>query len=409
MSRHITNEQLLSTYSSEYLPTASPLWSSFAANRPVFTINHVREMLPDPRIQYGLWLLKGPITSARPVCKVNCANERIRKFIIQIIQRFWLTSATRALRAIEWGFSPHEIIYKQGPDGLIYFHNLRDFHPNDVEIWSRAGRFCGFQIKKRNYNTPNFLITPKAFVHTHSRDINPYYGQSRLFSAYVPWWEKWGVGGYRDIRRLWYFKCAYNGGVIFYPPGSTKNEHGIPVPNRILAQEIVEKIRSGGVLALPASLADAGAPSWDYKPPESNPSPTGLLEYGEQLDDEELEAMGIPPEVISSGGDQGFGSSTGRQVPQTAFYATLQELLQWLLHDLDEQIIQFLVRWNFGQVDYEIIPFLLDPSANNNQSGGDFGGNQFIDEDQRAFPAGEQPRSGSQGGVQPPPPKKKAA
>lgn len=378
----LTNEQLLMTYSSEYMPSSTPSWVSFATNRPVFTINQVREMLPDPRIQYGLWLIKGPLASARPVCKVNCADSRVAIFIRKTIARFWQTSVNRALRAIEWGFSPHEIIYKQGNDGLIQFHNLRDFHPTDVELFSLGGRFCGFQIKRRARGMPPYLGCPKAFVHVHSREVNPFYGQSRLFSTYIPWWEKWGVGGYRDIRRLWFFKCSYNGGVIFYPPGATKNEHGIPIPNRQVAQEIIEKLRAGGVLALPASVAEGGAPAWDYKPPEAGASPTGLLEYGDKLDDEQLEAMGIPPEVISSGGDQGFGSSTGRQIPQTAFYATLQELLQWLLYDLDEQIIQFLVRWNFGaKIDYEIVPFLLDPAANKDQgTADDFNGNQFADE-----------------------------
>lgn len=385
----LTNQQLLTTYSSEYIPTATGFWSVTTNTRPLFNLASVRDMLPDPRIQYGLWLIKGPISSARPVCKVNCGNETVRKFIIKNITRFWTVAANRAMRAIEWGYSPHEVIFRRGPDGVIHFHNLRDFHPTDVELYSLAGKFCGFGIRRKTGgSTPDYLGWPKAFLHVHGREHNPYYGRSRLYSAYVPWWEKWGMGGYRDIRRLWYFKCAYDGGAIFYPPGSTKDENGVPQSNRQLAQQIVEKKRSGGTLALPATVQDAGAPAWDYKPPEASASPSGLLEYGDKLDDEELEAMGIPPEVIASGGDQGFGSSTGRQIPQTAFYSTLQELLQWLLFDLDEQIIRFLVRWNYGLVDYEIEPFLLDPDAN--KQGDDYNGNQFQDANLDASnPAGQ--------------------
>ena len=51
----------------DYLPNA--YISNFASvnrNRPAFTRQVVREMLSDPRIIYGLWLLKGPILSKGP-------------------------------------------------------------------------------------------------------------------------------------------------------------------------------------------------------------------------------------------------------------------------------------------------------------------------------------------------------
>lgn len=408
MSNQLSNEQLLETYSSEYIPLASAPWTPFSSQRPTFTLGNVKDMLPDPRIQYGLWLIKGPIGSARPVCKVKCKDLRVQTFLRTNIARFWTVAVNRALRAIEWGYSPHEIIYRQGHDGLIHFHNLRDFYPTDVELFSLAGKFCGFRIKHKTGKVPEYLGTPKAFLHVHGREHNPYYGRSRLYSAYVPWWEKWGLGGYRDIRRLWYFKCSYDGGAIFYPPGSTKDDMGAPISNRKLAQEIIEKKRAGGTLAMPASVADSGAPAWSYQPPEANASPTGLLEYGDKLDDEQLEAMGIPPEIISSGGDQGFGSSTGRQIPQTAFYSTLQELMQWLLYDLDEQILQFLVRWNFGRsTEYEIEPFLLDPDANKDGGEGEYNGNQFQDENLDASnPAGQSKTDNSSAN---PPPFPKAA
>lgn len=383
----LSNEELLTTYSAEYMPTTVPTWISYTVNRPLFTVAHVREMLTDPRVQFGLWLLKGPILTARPLCTVVCSNERARQYLISNINRFWLVAAGRALRAIEWGASAHEVEYRRKQDGFVHFHALRDFDRNDIEVFSLHGRFCGLKIRSQHQHVPPYLGWPKAFLHVHNREANPFYGRSRLHAVYIPWWEKWGHGGYRDVRRLWYFKCAYNGGVIFYPPGSTKNEQGIVVPNREIAQEIIEKLRAGGVLALPAQLGNVGqgqgAPSWDYKPPEAAASPTGLLEYGTFLDNEILEALGIPPEVVQSGGDQGFGSSTGRQIPQTAFYATLQELAQWLLHDLDEQILRFLVRWNFGAIDYDIVPHLLDPSAARGASDS-FNGNQFQDENMNA-------------------------
>ena len=86
------------------------------------------------------------------------------------------------------------------------------------------------------------------------------------------------------------------------------------------------------------------------------------MEYGASLKEELFEGMGIPPEIFESGG-QGFGSATGRQIPEEAFFAVLQEMVGWLIQDADDQIFRHLVQMNFGEVPYEIVPFGLTYKA----------------------------------------------
>jgi hypothetical protein len=379
------------------------------ANRPPFTLSTVSQMLTDPRIVYGLWLLKGPLLSNAHV-KVNCDDEQIRQYGIKQINRFWMNSAARVLKAIEWGYSSSEVIFRE-VEGRVNFDTVKDFYPPDCRVEVIHGKPCGIRVRNvRGANGPVFLGFPKAMHHVHWRDRNPYFGLSRLYGAHIPWWETWSDGGFRDIRRLWFYKNSYEGGIIRHPPGSSRDEVGNLRNNRDLARELVDKKRTGGTLTLPNTLAgDQGQFAWLYEPPQANAAPEGLLEYGDILRDEELEALGIPPEIIASGGDQGFGSSTGRQVPQMAFYSILQELLQWLLIDFHDYVLNPLIRIVFGQgtPELELVPFRLSDDLSQQGGGGfdqqqggfgqddqaggqsdmvndQYNGNQFQDKNQRS-------------------------
>lgn len=374
-----------------YTPGAQyGLWSylSYNRNRPPFTFQTIREMLCDPRIVFGLWLLKGPILSGGEF-DVETSNAQVAEFIKSNLRRFWYNSAARVLKALEWGFSASEIRYRYNEeDGAIHFDTVKDLDSLDCRPVTHEGNVCGFTVRSNtamsgattdHYSKPwvdrlgskppiasgeqIYLGAPRALYHLHSRDRNPWFGLSRLFGVHVPWWEQWSEDGYRAIRRLWFAKNAFEGGVMYHPPGTIATKQG-PKPARDYAREMIEKKRSGGVLTLPNTMGpDGSGRAWEYIPPQGNPVPAGLLEYGDLLRDEVLEGLGIPAEVIQSSGETGFGSASGRQVPQMAFYSVLLELKQWLALDFDLYCLRYLVHLNFGNVQYELIPLPLDNTA----------------------------------------------
>jgi hypothetical protein len=367
--------------------------SMIGQNKPPFTPSVIMAMLTDPRVIYGLWLIKGPILSNAHIA-VKCDNEIVRKFLVDLINRFWSNSAVRALKGIDWGYSAAEVKYRE-VDGYVQFDELNDFYSPDVRVVAHNGEPVGVYVKSGQDSKEFYLGAPKVMMHVHWRERNKWYGLSRLYGAHVPWYEIWSDGGFRDIRRLWYYKNSYEGGTMRHPVGFTRGINGEMKNNRDVARELVEKKRAGGVLTIPNTPAgDQGGFAWEYEPPTAAAPPQGLIEYGKDLKDEILEAIGIPPEVISSGGDQGFGSSTGRQVPQMAFYSTLQELFQWLVYDLDYWIARPLVEINFGPgIQYELNLFKLWEDVNNGGntfSPENFNGNQFQDENQRALPPNQQ-------------------
>ena len=73
--------------------------------------------------------------------------------------------------------------------------------------------------------------------------------------------------------------------------------------------------------------------------------------------------MGIPCEVVESAGGEGFGSSSGREIPETAFYSVLQEELNWLIYDFVEQIARPAVTINasLGLLPYDTFEVLSHP------------------------------------------------
>jgi len=168
---------------------------------------------------------------------------------------------------------------------------------------------------------------------------------------------------------------------MYHPPGSTMLPSGVKVANKDLARDMIEKKRAGATLALPNTGGDGNSqPLWRHEPATPNAVPAGLLEYGKLLNDEELEGLGIPPEVIESGGDQGFGSATGRQIPQTAYYAVIQELFQSLITSM-LPIIRTDVAVNYSEAlarAVDIVPF---PMGGSQESQDNFQGNQFVNED----------------------------
>lgn len=375
----------------DYIPGGGHLWPTFlfSRNRPIFNYLLVREMLQDPRITYGLRLLKGPIVQSTQF-EIASVTGEVDDYIHAQLERFWRFSAIKALKALEWGYSGHECLYlERGP--YVTFEILKDMDPPDLTCVTYRGEVVGMKVRnvrgKEIGKNQCYVGIPKAFWHVHDRDRHPFYGLSRLYGCHVPWWEVWSEGGYRDVRKLWFHKNAFEGGVMYHPPGVTRLQDGAVVSNKDLARELIEKKRTGGVLTLPNTVTgpSGDARAWEYQPPQGNTIPSGLLEYGELLRTEELEAMGIPPEIVESQSSEGFGSSSGRQIPQMAFFSILQDIAAWLLYDFDKQILRHLVRINFGDeaaMSYEVKPLpLIETVMMSQEGGGDGQEEQEVDED----------------------------
>jgi len=325
-------------------------------------------MLTDPRISFGLRMIKGPILS-RARFKVDCDNAEVKDFIQNMVTRFWQKSVAYALKAIEWGYSCSEatFIYR---DGRVQFDGLKLLHPLDCRCITQDGHVIGARVRQRQGTGGNVSSKGRVYLpgyrmlwHVQQREEHPYYGRSRLYGAYMPWIETWDDGGFRDCRRLFFHKYAYDGGVIYHPPGETvleDSQGGVALrrSNNEIARELMEKRRTGGTLHFPNEVDEYGQRKWQVEPPSIQPPPAHVVQYGRDLREEIWEGMGLPPEI---GFAEGTGAYAGRRVPLEAFYSTLQENVYWLITDFKDQIADPLVKMNYGQHEFSINPMPLLP------------------------------------------------
>ena len=360
----VTKDQLLGKpVSKEYEPPVHSglglFW--FHNHRPIFHHGWIEAMLIDPRVIFGLHLLKGPIL-AQSKFFISTKNMLVKQFLIDQIIRFWRNSALTALRSLDYGFLGTEVIYRS-KNLQLHFDTLKFLHPSDTQVVTKEGEFVGILVRntrnQKDKAKPQYIGLPKAFWTVHNRDWHRWYGRPRLQGAFLPWHEMWSQGGYRDQRRLWFFKNAFNSGIIKYPEGAVPDKNGTLVPNSVFARQLLDYAKTGHSFALPKGSDPSQ--EWDYDPPATTPVPEGLLEYGDSLRDEIFEGLGIPPEVAAA---EGTGAFAGRKVPQEAFHSILQQIVQGIITDFDEQVLRNLVHMNFGaDIDYEIEVFglMLDP------------------------------------------------
>ena len=341
---------------------------------PRFTMYHIPAMLTDPRITFGLWLIKGPIIS-KSRFYVECersegSRHTIREFIKKNLTRFLRVGLSKTLEAVEYGWYCGEVIYEV-QDGLLTFRGIKPLSPMDCRAVTLKGSLVGAYVKNVPGKAQVYLGGMKKVWVVHDQNKHPYYGRSRLFGAFLPWIEMWTDGGFRDSRRLYHHKYAFDGGILYHPPGSTKiyedgSGNAIYQSNKELARDCLEKKKTGGTMTLPNTTDASGRRMWEYVPPNVTAPASNVGEYGKDLKDEEWEGMGIPPEVARA---EGSGAYAGRAVPQDAFYSTLQELQKDQLTAFDEQVLRPLVLFNFGKVNYDIIPLPLVPPEGPEEAG----------------------------------------
>ena len=333
--------------------------------RHIFTLPMVDLMMADPRIVLGTEMIRGPlIQSARFFVKTK--NDELKEFLKTQITRFWRTSAERALKCLEWGYSGSEVIY-QSHNGQISFDCLKDLYSLDTRPVLLNGELVGMTVQGNRMGAGTargsqkiFIGNMKAFWHVHWRHYNIWFGRSRLYGAFPSWEETWSDGGFRDIRRLFFHKYSYDGGKLYHPEGNYVDQDGVRRSWASYALEILEKKKTGGVWTFPNTTDERGNRVWEHEHPQITGDPGAISAYGHDLRTEMLEGIGIPPEVLQAS-ETGSGFA-GRRIPQQGFYQSLQGLVNWLIFDFDQQVLSRLVRLNFGDSisrDYEVIPFGL--------------------------------------------------
>jgi len=369
-----------------YDPVGSVIGPTYTSlNRyPPFSTRYVTAMLIDPRVRFGLELIKAPILT-KGQFEVNADDPKVAEYVKTTLDTYKLFGQQQSLRSLEFGYACAEAMYEVR-QGRVMYKELKPLYPTDcraiqtVATGNLAGAVVRSNASRQGQGQIDGQIVlggPKCLWSVHNRDYHPWYGLSRLYGAFLPWLEKWNDGGFRDIRRLGYYKQAYDGGMMEHPPGETLLQNagdGTPITksNRDLAREIMDNKRTGGSLILPRVIGQDGQNLWRYTPGNNGIDMSGVQAYGKDLDDEIWEGMGIPAEVAKAPGDSS-GGWAGRSVPQEAFMGITHSVFCENTTDFVKQIIHPLVILTFGRKNswFQVKPHGLLTQAEDMQGAAD--------------------------------------
>lgn len=298
----------------------------------------------------------------------------VSTFMGNMIRRFWMKAIPKITRAFWYTRSGGEVVYRLS-EGQQEFWDYKDVYPSDISILCRGRVPVGINVKPQNssddpsvgvatsmYNVggysgepeakPISLFFPKGFLYLHNREFNSLQGQSEFESAYEAWTEKSDTQGAKHSRKLWFYKNAFSGGILFHPPGSFRNEQNQEIPFQALARQALETSLNGSVWTFEQSFDPvSGQPLWSYVEPKMQPGGEKILEYVRHLDNEIMRGLGIPDDVVQQ--ISGTGSYAGRSIPLMAFFIAQRATLTNLFTICDEQVFRPLCRANFGHDNYE--------------------------------------------------------
>jgi hypothetical protein len=346
---------------SDYRPSVLSSAIPWLDDAVYFRTAEVERMKYDPRVEYGLGILKAPVHTA--TWEVKAVVPEIGQFVDQVLKRLWRRDLDKCLRMLEYRIAGGEVLYKDDEgDGRIEFDELKEIHPHDLTPLQLHGKLWGLEVSGCQWQgRPVRLGAPRYWFMSNRPQFGQFYGQSVLSAVYPRWVEKNGRHGAIGSRRMWANKLAFSGGTIYYPPGETEVSPGQFVANQDLARQIVEYYENGGMLTLPSVFDEDGNQLWRWEPPQINGDFEQILSYPKTLDAEMLEGMGVAPEMAAAF-ESGSGYS-GRAVPAMLFFLSCDRVVDTAIEMADRDVCKPLVAHNWQHLPAAQRRYVIEPKS----------------------------------------------
>lgn len=373
-SLDLASREILTLITPGYRPPPTySSWLSWLPGMPPFTMTAVDAMRRDYQVKLAMAMKVVPVM--KPQFGIS-GDPQVVEFVESELRSIWTSCITDITEAMWYTRFGCEMVYKRADDGMVRFCRMMPFHPRDFHILTRQGEITGLKVIASNNtaemdtsdpaayqqgvtaceNDKAIIFAPKSFVYVHNRKFGSYEGCSELEGAFQPWMEKVREGGAISSRSLWFYKCAFDSGIIKHPPGMYVSEaSGVQVPYRDIALKVGESVRNGATIALESTYDASGHPAWDYVRAQANQGGDIILQLIDHLDGKINKGAGIPDDVIEQ--VSGTGSYAGRTIPFIAFLEAGTPTVRSISKELVRQVLMPLAQINFGESrgkDWEI-------------------------------------------------------
>lgn len=303
------------------------------------TMRELKEMADDEQIGLGLELIKAPLYGAD--WAVDCERDDIAEFIQTEIERLWRMLLRTSLRAVEFGFAPHEKLWELR-NGEAHCAQIKDLDPEEcVLLHDEQGEFAGFRYKDK-------VTVPaeKAFVFTHDKRFGNLYGVPRTRRVQTRW--QWRTNVEKLMNR--YAQRHSMPPIVGYAPAEKRvqEDSGTVVSTMEEMKKCLATLEAGGVVALPAEFGDDGKPLWTAELlTDKEQRAPDFIRMIEHYDTKILRGL-LVPDRAGTDNDAAGGSYALVRSRVNLFLILEDQLLFDLLDHANRYLIPQLVLFNFG-------------------------------------------------------------
>jgi len=353
----VTDQLRNAGYSSFYF--ASP--DSLTGGKYVSSVDNlddriISKMRKNGMVKFGLSFLKYPIIGSKVSFK--CTDPEIQSFIKSVFDPIWMNLIKTSLLSLDYGRSPHEIIWKNVVDysfdvddmkiskNAFIIDSVKELYPSDYK--PEYDEFGYIQLSRINDSTSNILLSgPKAFHNTFDGYWDNLNGESILIPVYE-WW-------YHSIilvqSMLRYFErqgLPWMKGFANATP--QKDSAGNDINMMAECQKAMLSISDGCAVTLPAMPSDdkGYVPMMDiFMMEDSKQASDKFLAALNHFETMILRSMLIPERVLTQD-ITGSGSYSLAQTHEEMYFNLLQAIQTDLYQTIENTLIKWLVDFNYG-------------------------------------------------------------
>lgn len=357
-------------------PKYQRLWgTSRVEELPPFRLHDAVAMMTDPVVKIGVEIRDAFL--ALENVEVKSSNPQVAKWVQDQWKRIWDKHYPKITQAKQWGYEGLEVVWKIDPvTRRLEVEKVKDFAPYDTRPLTVSGNVVGLSVRNRgNAATTGKtrIFSPQALWVSFDARWGLPYGQSILGRSYSPWYEKWMDNGAKKTSQLRMIKDAYMGLVGYAPRRVEKDINQEEFSGRDMLREIMENRLGGASVVLPGDRDDNGNRLYELERLQDAGDPSGIFDWGKQLDKEIWFGIGITPEIVEAA-STGSGFS-GRSIPLMTTLQMVHEEFIGYLEAIERMNLRPAAQLNFGVgVEYEIQPIDLIETVSEKLGGSQMGG-----------------------------------
>lgn len=306
----------------------------------------VEEMDKDYQVKLAKLILSANIQAAASTVTAEATPDGRTARIVKHQQKLWDQTLPVMLQSIAYGRVAFEKCWAY-QDGITFIESLDDlpFTKTSLKL-GKDGQFDGIELKeseteesdKKSLNIPAPNVWWLALDPTAMQP----HGRSRYLGAPHDVWKERRTA--IRLRRVFVRKLMVGGGVI-YAPFQTEIEDGQTLDTAAALADVHAQRQSGDAVIVPNTRDKVGNREFEVVSGTDITDAAPIDNHIDGLDQDQLQAFGIPPKTVLEGDSVGSHAMVSQQM--LTLFAVCEDILKQLEASFQKYVIDKEVAENF--------------------------------------------------------------